>query len=374
MRNTNKMKNRNLAIKQMTKNLCKIVLSAVLLNACTKPTATPPATTSCAQVEVTPNGLDAKISTPTTWKANTVYIIREDLQIESALTIEPGAIIKISNASIELSSNGKVIANGTLDKHIVFTSLADDSYCGDNNNDGTATKPEKGDWDFIRIFAGTNHQFRYCDFLYAGGSYYACIRVDVANPFVFDHCTFAHILSGAAPNAYVISAWDRMTDAATQVFTNNAIYDCDRPMKISHGYTLDPSNIFHNPNNINEKNKRNGIYVYGYGFTNSTVSWNVTEVPYIIEEYLQYSSTKSLMIGNDVVVKFIRAADGISYTGNNLVLANSAILTSYKDDTVGGDANGDGNSSGPLAADWLGVYRSTLSNYIASPNIRYAKN
>lgn len=76
----------------------------------------------CNIVEVTEN-----ITTPTTWTEGNVYVIRQTISIRNVLTIEPGVTVKLKDASINVIE-GKVIAAGTPQKRIVFTSLADDRY------------------------------------------------------------------------------------------------------------------------------------------------------------------------------------------------------------------------------------------------------
>jgi hypothetical protein len=339
------------------------------------------ANTACNVINVNPNNVDITISTPTTWTAGNVYLVSKEVAVTSTLTIQPGTVIKLNGGNFRTNGSGKIIANGTATNRIVFTSYADDSVCGDSNGDGATTTPQKGDWLSIYLGGGTNHIFKYCDFLYGGGydrgSNYCVYITSSGNQFTFDHCVFAHMKNGASSNseaASVISAGANMYDASVSIFTNNAIYDCDKPMWISVGYTVDPSNIFHNPNNPAEKNKRNGIYLYGFGFSLETVTWGITEIPYVVEYYAQFSSPKTVNIPANVVVKFPSSGYGIRYQTNSLVLSSSAILTSYKDDAAGGDTNGDGSASTPLAGDWDGLYNATSATYIRSANIRYAAN
>ncbi len=342
------------------------------------------ASTACPVINVNPNSIGITISTPTTWTAGNVYLISKQVTVTGTLTIQPGTVIKLNGGNITTVGSGKIIANGTATSRIVFTSFADDSFCGDSNGDGATTTPQKGDWININLNGGTNHIFRYCDFLYGGandGGYNVCINITTAgNQFTFDNCVFAHMKNAASNSSQagsVISGGSNMSDATVSVFTNNAIYDCDKPMWISHGYTLNTNNIFHNPNNPAEKNKRNGIYMYDYGFSLNTVTWGITEIPYVLEAYGQYASPKTINVGSNVVVKFPSSGYGISFQINTFNLNSTAILTSYKDDSSGGDTNGDGNASSPATGDWYGLfqnYPSPNNVFLHSTNIRYAAN
>ena len=329
---------------------------------------------NCAMVEVT-----ADITTPTTWTAGNVYVIKRRISVRSVLTIEPGVIVKLKDARIDVY-DGKILATGTAQKRIVFTSLADDRYCGDTNGDGTASQPQKGDWQQLYIQDGTGHVFKYVDFFYAGqnsGGFYNAVKIS-GSTFEFDNCRFAHTLFNPAASYESSTAFhggSNMSNPETHKFTNNAFYDNGKPLYVWTHYTVNPNNKFHNPENPQQKNSHNGIaMIRSSGGLDATVKWHVTEVPYILDDRIQVHGSQVIDIGPNVVVKFKRTGAGISRNAaSNVVLNPSAILTSYKDDSVGGDTNGDGNATTPSKGDWLGLYNIGSQHYEASANIRYAE-
>ncbi len=325
------------------------------------------------------------IDQPTIWKEGFVYVINgSDLTIKSTLTIEPGVNVKVKDARISVVG-GKILAKGRSDKRIVFTSLADDRYCGDTNGDGKATQPAKGDWVEISLNGTTETIFQYVDIFYAGKSSGGNSNaVDISGPnsvsFTFDNCRIAHTF-------YQNTSYDRscafygssyMKDATVSKFSNNAFYDNGKPIYFSSFYNLDPSNVFHNPDEPSQKNTYNGIYMNFTGSpSGSTVNWNNTEVPYVLDQYCQVYDPATINIGPNVVVKFQRTTAGLQRAyPHNINLHATAILTSYKDDVNGGDTNGDGNSSSPLKGDWEGLFNYYSGNYHyeQGPNILYAEN
>jgi len=360
-----------------------VLLCAVALASCTNDDDIKPVepVASCEIIEVSET-----ISEPTVWTEGFVYVIDGfDLRVESVLTIQPGVVVKVRNARISIFEEGKVIAEGTADKRIVLTSLADDRYCGDTNGDAVATKPEKGDWTALDLHGTIGSVFKYVDIFYAGqnsGGYHNAVVIgwQQSVSFTFDHCRIAHTLYQPGSSSYAFHGTSAMKDAGISKFTNNAFYDNGKPVYFHGFYQLDPSNVFHNPEAPSVTNTHNGIYMNLNGGENGlSVNWNNTEVPYVYEQVsvVQVHPTATVNIKPDVIVKFSDPSGGLQSYNGNVHLDPAAILTSYKDDSRGGDTNGDGSTTTPSTGDWKGFRYSgggTGAYWVAGPNIMYAEN
>jgi hypothetical protein len=296
------------------------------------------------------------ISTPTTWQADTVYVVKGWVLVDTTLVIRPGVIVKFSTgAQLTTSSSGTITANGTASHPITFTSLKDTTG-GDDNGDSTANLPARGDWNYVDISGGNGSVFTNCNFYYsAGGLIFDNSRGTV------DSCVFAHNLTGL----------DLSGAIAGTVARGDTMFDNQYPMSANTGLDLDGSNIFHNPADSTQKNTYQGIFV-GSGYIDDTLTWNSPEVAIVIDRLLTINSTLNITAGT--ILKFKQDAQCTISQGGTLNGINGAgtFFTSYKDDTLGGDANGDGTATKASAGDWDGILDNNSSSYASASSILFA--
>ncbi|MBM3257718.1 MAG: hypothetical protein FJZ05_00675 [Candidatus Nealsonbacteria bacterium] len=86
------------------------------------------------------------------------YIAEFEVTNTGNLIIEPGVILKFKKYG-KLDIEGKLFVQGYSDKKIIFTSIADDDYGGDTNNDGSSTEARSFFWDKIFFNASGEGSF-----------------------------------------------------------------------------------------------------------------------------------------------------------------------------------------------------------------------
>jgi hypothetical protein len=96
------------------------------------------------------------------------------------LKVDPGVVVKLSGSRIEAErGSAHIIAEGTPDKPVIFTSLNDDRYGAgsgtfDTSNNGLNTiasnTASPGDWGGLLLNLGTRGHFEQAIFAYGGGT------------------------------------------------------------------------------------------------------------------------------------------------------------------------------------------------------------
>ncbi len=128
--------------------------------------------------------LPGTLTRDTTWNDPSVlYLVRGDVIVPTGitLTVVPGQIVKWGRGNDDeaLIVAGTLLARGTPDQHIIFTSHRDDTAGGDT--DGIFSgRPVAGDWDQVLFQpSSTGSELEYFEVRYAGdGDIPASIAVD----------------------------------------------------------------------------------------------------------------------------------------------------------------------------------------------------
>jgi ubiquinone/menaquinone biosynthesis C-methylase UbiE len=124
--------------------------------------------------------VDSMIDTDTVWKGNVIINGKVSVKRGVTLTIEPGTIVKFNkldrdNNGVgdgEIMVEGRIIARGTSQDRIIFTS--------------DEKMPKAKDWSYVLLLAtGEDNIFEYCEFQYA----FSGLQVHYSNAKVTD-CLF----------------------------------------------------------------------------------------------------------------------------------------------------------------------------------------
>lgn len=304
--------------------------------------------------------VETSIAANTTWLDGKVYYIVDDIVVENGatLTIQAGAVVKFkSECSLNTYAGGTINATGTQDKPIYFTSILDTAQGGDSIlNDGN-TAPAPGSWQSVWIDSGSNsNKFIYCRFMYAGSN--GKPALSMRGQAQIDHCVFAENLCGVQPWSSADYAALYIENATNVTVTNNLFYHNRWPLSIPSNLSIDATNSFSYDHDNNAgtqalSNTYQGICVKRYDMA-GTISWNETEVPYCIFEDIVIDTGATFTIADSAIIKMLNNEIEI-YTGGTFN-RGTAIFTSYKDDTHGGDTNADGTASQANTGDWIGIY------------------
>jgi hypothetical protein len=344
-----------------------------------------------------------------TWYRSIPYVLAETLSVTQAgqLTLQPGAVVK-SHPGIGIYCLGNLQAvSEDPATPIVFTSVRDDSAGGDTNNDGSATSPAPAGWRELLIHgpASSASRLKNCAVRYAGDNGYTSNGG-------FWHYAYGNLLLSSTSasveqcvlsnsgNVGIYCRADCLADIAgcrVRENTSHAIYAEDsyntlkNPLPIRGN--LITGNLANAAMSVNanaslsiagdntvQENAQNGIDVRSGAITFSGVWHRVSagNCPFIITGDVSFASPTVLTVEPGVTVKF--RPNGWLGVGGQMVAEGTnedrIAFTSFKDDTLGGDTNGDGSASAPAGGDYaeVAVYGGGAASVFRNCIFRYGAN
>jgi parallel beta-helix repeat protein len=326
------------------------------------------------------------ITSNVTWNADAPYVVYSHSGYHltvaqgATLTIEPGAIVKFEQGGY-LHVDGSLVADGTADQPIIFTSVKDDIAGGDTNGDGNATSPAPGDWQYLGFDPTSSGMLDQVVVRYAQTG----IR-SYSPDLAVSHSTVTQCSQGGI---FIYSGSSTITGNTISNNGSHGIYVDSTTSPVITENTIsgnaDWAICLRNPNATKYvsgntiSGPKAGMWVR-HGTITSNVNWNA-DAPYVVEQasgnYVTVAPGVTLTIEPGAIVKF--EVMGSLHVDGSLIAEGSPgqeiIFTSVKDDIAGGDTNGDGNATSPAPGDWqcLG-FDPTSSGMLDQVMVRYAQS
>ncbi len=333
-----------------------------------------------------------------TWHpSNMAYYIPDTVQIinrDARLIVLPGTVVKFeSDANVNVSG-GSLVADGTAEDKIFFTSIHDDTVGGDT--DGRNLAPTG--WGYIDfVDTGQGGSISHAEVRGAGTEQVGALRVRNAAVTVQDSVIEDGLGSGiqiAYPGA---DAQRRQPEIRNNVIRRQIGYGIEvlagsRPLEpILQGNHIERTGkaaiaIDANAQPDHEGNTAEGCETNGILLTFSTVTvtrrWTANDLPYVIDRQLIVGGG-DLQIDAGAVVKFRADAKLLASRGRLTVPTSQSgpdpvTFTALLDDTcgvveTGCDTNNDGDSE-PFPGYWSAIEIGTGSSIVTLVNtrIRYA--
>lgn len=303
-------------------------------------------------------------------KANSPYLVNDTTQAIAeggVLTIEPGVVIKFKGRG-RLVAEGDIVANGTAEDPIVFTSFEDDEYGG--NMDGVVTAPYRGSWYGVEIDdTSAGSSFTHTIFRYGGrysnygGPYKKAMLYVGQTSSPISNSVFEY------SRGYGLYIEKSNSTVSNNIFRYNTGEGISTGLYIYQGVPNISDNIF-TQNNLGLGVIYSTASVLNNNFSDNATAVSVNGVPGVIEGNNGLDGDVIKLAGSITAIGATTTLTGnpMPYflDGSVSVLANSTLDikegTVFKNSTIG-------SASALVVAGRLNIDTSTTSGVVFSSNI-----